>query len=295
MIGLRPLPTAVLACVTLWLAGCGQDEYLSRLAQTKDYYAHLEMLDEKLAPATGFAGQQVVVRVPKQYRLIPIPTQADVDAAFAAGAPDPLDHLHPTYLGLKLPGLVGAWAATVSTNVQGTEEDRPSYLYLATNAHLSGQAFTLSDAEREQLQNSVYEADQEPDFATSELLDHIEYRLAGALAVEIPEGVSVPSGAGDPANTRFEVGYPSSRYQPYHLSKSVVEIDFRPQRAIDAFDVVYQIHLYEIAPPGGSTQVAILLVVPEGIDPREQLDDRIELMLATLKVGGSSSRPMSGF
>lgn len=271
----------------LLLGGCGESAYKAGLNRTSEYYAHLETIEKNLKPPYVSPLGLVQVRVPQQFVPTPIPTQEEVDLAVAQGQPNPLDAIHPSYLGVRLPGLIGTWSVMVDTNVDGVDEPRAMYLYVATNEAFLGQE---QAADADGSEGNAFD-----------FLARVEAELAGALDVDIPAGVMgddggpvAATGGALPTNIRYTERYPGSRYLRFHDAKTLTEIEFRPLGEVQAFDVPYRIHLYEHEPAGSDVRVAVLLVVPEGISPAERLDDRLELMFATLKVTGSNARPGGG-
>ena len=274
--------TMGLALLTTLAAGCGEAAYKAGLGRTIDYYEHLELVEDSLRPAYVTPAGLVSLRVPKQFVPMPVPTQDEVDAAAAAGERSPLDDLHPSFLGVRLPGLVGTWSVLTPVTYDGVESEQPTYLYLCTNEGLlGGQA------------QQTYEqaADGETvDAGALGFISTVEATLANAFGVSIPEGVlgegdAEASSATLPTNTRYVELYPGRRFADFYDRQPVTEIEFRPLNDVAAFEVPYRIHLYELEPIGTDVRAAVLLVVPEGIDPRQRLDERLELMLATAQLG----------
>ena len=269
--------------LTMLAAGCGEAAYKAGLGRTVEYYDHLELVEDSLRPAYVTPLGLVSLRVPSQLVPTPIPTQEEVDAAAAAGEPSPLDTLHPSFLGVRLPGLAGTWSVQVPVTHDGVDSMQPTFLYLCTNEG-------LLDGQAQQTYEQAAEGEV-IDAGAFGFIGQVEATLANAFGVSIPEGVL---GEGDaaaastklPTNTRYVELYPGRRFQAFYDRQPVTEIEFRPLGEIAAFEVPYRIHLYELEPLGTDVRAAVLLVVPEGIDPRERLDERLELMLATARLGG---------
>jgi len=105
-------------------AGCGRETYLSRLDETRRYFAYEERLNQNLTPV-AWAGRGFLLRVPKQFA----PITSKVKAGEATEDRDPRQ---PTFAeGLELPGLQGAWQANFQLTGEGGSG--PGWLYLCSN------------------------------------------------------------------------------------------------------------------------------------------------------------------
>src|SRR5690606_26894491 len=122
----------LLIFAALLAAGCGAETYRSRLNDTAQYFTYQQKLREELGAARSELG--VTYQPPKQFRWIDPPPPPEVDEN---GEPVSVDGAEaprqPHYLGLELPGLLGAWEATVDAEVGGQDEPRKAYLYLLGN------------------------------------------------------------------------------------------------------------------------------------------------------------------
>jgi len=120
--------TAIL-CGCFCLVGCFEAKYEARLQHANSHFKHQEVLDANLAPP--WLGNGLSFRVPKQFALIP-PAETPSSDDKAKPAAPPLDPRQPDFLGMDLPGLVGAWKAPAPVEGQNSY----AYLYLLTNQSL---------------------------------------------------------------------------------------------------------------------------------------------------------------
>lgn len=114
------------------LAGCGADEYESRLANTSVLYRHLELLDSQLQGEWGHP-QGIRLRLPPQFTELPAPPPPPKPVKGAA-APVVIDDRQPQYMNLELPGLRGAFLANLA--VLGPNHERieaPGHVYVLSN------------------------------------------------------------------------------------------------------------------------------------------------------------------
>lgn len=278
----------LICLVVSCLVGCGESAYRAGLTRTNAYYRHLQTLDENLSSAFQFppTGRTTVqVRAPKQFVLTqPDPPQLDADGYEIPppeGQLSPLDQVQPYYLGIRLPGMAGAWSVQVMTDLGGADEPRPAFLYLMSNEILRQQQEAADRGEA-----------APPEVDPVNMIAAIEETLAGSLGVSIPAG---DDGDPDDFNVRFLERYPrNAAMRQYHEQKTFTEIRFQPDGVVADFDVPYDFHLFEYEADQGETQVAFLLVAPQGVIRRENLPSRMDMMLATMKFARPRSGPPSG-
>lgn len=267
----------ILLAVVLCL-GCGADKYKARLNETAQYFRYKEKLAAELNPVWSEMG--VSLQPPRQFvRIAPPPQPADDEELELEAAEDPRQ---PHYLGIELPGLLGAWEATVQTDVGGEDEPRQAYLYVLGN---HGRFLDVADDGS---------AGMDPGTFSTDLVD----LLSGTVGVVLPMG---ETGTGVEKNERYHEVAP--RVEPnvkFTPKKQFTAVTLSPQ--IDAIDLglPYEMQLYEWN--GSDIQVAILMVYPQSVSPREKLHERLLLTLETVNVDDvapsvssqSGSSPSSG-
>jgi hypothetical protein len=256
----------LLVLMVLPVSGCGADTYRSRLNNTAQYFAYQQKLRDELGPARSEFG--VTFQPPRQFRWIDPPPPPEVDEegnpVSVDGAEDPRQ---PHYLGLQLPGLLGAWEASVDAEVGGQDAPRKAYLYL------------LGNHERHLQTGNSSRFREEP---KTYLVD-LENQLAGTIGVVLPEG---RSGTGAQKNQRYqEVApriEPNSKFSP---RKEFTAVTLSPQIDVgdgDFKNLPFEMQFYGW--DGKHIQVALLMVYPQSISPRERLQERLLLSLETLVV-----------
>ncbi|MBI1346506.1 hypothetical protein GC163_09470 [bacterium] len=247
----------LLACLAgLSLCGCGQQTYQDRVKQTAAYYAYINKLNANVGAI--WKGSPIEeLRLPLQFREIPkpLPTK-DPDTGKLVEAE--IDPRQPDYVALKIPGLVATWEAPFRVQVDGAAAQRKGYLYLTTNAFMYANADDSRDA---------------PDFVKN-------------LLALIAEKFSLTPL--DPATDLIRDNYPRSApfytpqkaYDVYHLPKTPTEMV-----VIDG--VTYTIDVY--VQHSGAIDVAMVAVLPVGLESSENLAERLPMMLSTMKI---SARPV---
>lgn len=253
--GLRGL----LLVLIILLAGCGAETYRARLKETAEYFAYQQKLKEDLGQAVS--QQEVSFQPPAQFRPIAPPPPPEVDEngepVAVDGAEDPRQ---PHYLGITLPGLLAAWEATIQAEVGGQDEPRQAYLYL--------------------LGNHYRHLQQSDDKVPKTYLTDLENLLSDTVGVVLPEG---ESGSGVEKNQRYRETAP--RVEPnvkFAPKQDFTGITFSPQIDVGDLDLPFEMQLYEW--DGREVQVALLMVYPQSISPREHLPERLLLALETLQV-----------
>lgn len=114
-------------------AGCGLEEYERRLKATEDYYAYQERLDRNLSPVWKTPPIEAL-RVPLQFTEIPPPQPVEGPDGQLEAPPE--DSRQPDYADFRIPGLIGAWRADVDVLGGENRDQKPVYLYVATNHQL---------------------------------------------------------------------------------------------------------------------------------------------------------------
>ena len=246
------------AAAVLLSAGCGQNEYESRLAQTADYFSHVNRLNANLKSAVGFGGLQL--RLPLQFD--PLADDPDTE----------VDETQPYFLDLELPGLVGAYRAPVLVDVDGQDEEHPAFLYVMSNGpELSARA----------------SGDQSVDPLT--LTDRILEAVQTAFGVVLPPGAD---GDGVQPNVRYPERLP--RIAVYDTTTDYTAVRLVPAEPFGSFAIPMEYTLYAAAGPGDQ-QVALMLAAPEQPVPSDELRKRVTMMLETARIdapsGGGGARP----
>lgn len=204
----------------------------------------------------------VSIRVPEQFSAVRAP-EPKLDEDGQPIPSDKPDPRQPEFM--EMPGLIGAWRAEV--RIDGRDEPGLAELYIVGNHHL------------------LLEQDNK---AATEFHGDFVGRLAAALDATVPE-----------QNQWTEEFFPPQAGKTYVTSKAFTATSFTADRTVHGVKPV--VHLY-LPPVANGVQVAIVWLIPEGIDPREKLDQRIPMSLETVTVSGDrptkdgeSSGGASGF
>ena len=237
--------------VFLVFTGCGYDSYESRLQQTRDYYKYFEKVEANLGPKWRDGLGALEIRVPKQF--MPIPAPQPLTREDGTIEPLSLDLRQPDYVNLIIPGLLGAWEATFevplddklnSSTTKNASELRKAYIYAASNYRM----FIESPNDVSQFIQS--------------LTDLVGTALGGKVKTEPPEMYPKPGNFTPPAS--FNV----FRYN----QKAITQ-----QTSNRRTTVNYTFEIY--TPQTGDMKCAIVIALPEGIDSREKINERVSLML----------------
>jgi len=242
----------VCGCCTFCLLGCGQQVYQDRLKQTSAYYAYVNRLNANVSPA--WKGSPVEeIRLPLQFREIRKPP-ATKDPQTGELVEAEIDPRQPDYIALKLPGIVATWEAPFRVLAEGSPAVRKGYLYVTTNAFMYANADESRDA---------------PDFIKNLLV-----LIAEKLAVK-------PL---DPATDMQRESYP--RAAPFYTAQKAYDVFRFPTDALVIDGVPHTVELF--VQHAGAIDVALIAVLPMGLESSENMAERIPMMLSTMKV---SSRP----
>jgi len=252
------------ACMVILgvVAGCGVDTYQSRYEETRRYYAYLDKLNHVLG--SPWSGQGVTLRVPKQFQLLPAPAppkepppkEKDKDKdkdkdqdKDATPAPPERDPRQPTFAPIDLPGLQGAWRA--SLNLAANEGRAPGYLYVLSNYKLI--------------------AEGEPKAKEADFNRDVVETIAKAINQPVPDLDKVPI-----------VQHPKRGVEAYvtPLKYKVVN----PGLPATVEDKEYRIQIYAYAQAKPPSQISIVLIVPQDLSPSEKLEQAMDLCLETLVI-----------
>ncbi len=251
----------LLAVATVGTWGCGSQAYQQRLEETVTYFEYRDRVNRELGRAWSEKG--ISLQPPRQFRLVPAPAvpafaDGDEEAAFIDSSEDPRQ---PHYLGVELPGLVAAWEARVDVETGDSQGLQTAYLYV------------LSNYDRYLQQQSDDGAPADPLL----LITDAENQVSRAVGVFLQEE---RSRSGQEKNRRYGEtvpgGLPDTKYHP---QQQFTAVTFSPE--VQPTDVPIEMQLYEWE--GKKTQVAILMVYPAGISPREDLPNRLLFALETFQ------------
>ncbi len=270
----RPRQRSQLVWGMLWalismtaLPGCGAERYEERLRNTAEYFAYKNKLNEALGP--DWQSQGVRIRLPKQFREIPPPPPA-VESDDGS-TPEVEDARQPQFLGVRLPGLLGAFQADVRADVGGAEESTTSWLYI------------LGNHERYLEGPDESGVSEDPDA----FLADVENLLSGISGVLIPEG---EGGDGTQENMRY--GETAPQVEKFAQRRRFTGLVIKPEIAIEGLELPAEMQLYEWR--GQKIQVLILLMYPASISPQEHLHDRLLLALETFDAKDEPPRSGAG-
>lgn len=245
-----PCRCAVPTALLLFVAGCGYSQYEARLTESKNYYAHLDRIEQALAPKWTSQNSVLELRVPRQFVLIPPPQPIKKDDGtleFPA-----IDPRQPDYVNLLFPELYGAWETNLKVaKKDGTAEDRKGYIYALSNYwELAG---------------------EKPDQAV-EFFNNLKAMMSDKLGV--------------PATDEPAFVYPKTlpAYQPQ------VTYDKCIFKEKDIEGVSYSFDVY--ARRSGSVMGVIVIVLPDGMDAPQKINERIPYMLGSFTV--TSIPPKAG-
>lgn len=249
--------TAVCGLTLAGFFGCGHETYELRLKQTKDYYTYLDKIESNLAGKWGDGRNILELRVPKQF--VPIPPPQPIKREDGELEMPAVDPRQPDYLNINFPELLGAWEAPVEVSLaDGSRETRKAYIYALSN-------YWLFIGEN---------PNEAPNFTKT-----LNELVAAALEQppkEAPETEMHPK----PGTYLPSASYDVYRYAPKAITQQVED-----RRT----SVNYTFEIYERQ--NGDVQCPIVVVLPESIDPREKINERIPMMLEYVRPTKSIPKP----
>ena len=271
------------ALAALVLAGCGAEAYEKRLGNTKILFAHMDLLNQNLQGTWSDPETGVSLRAPLQFALLPPPVKPAADPAAAKNKPavkaagaegeaaameeeeaaeeEIIDDRQPEYINIALPGLRGAFKATVKMIAdKNASPEGEAFLYVLTNHDLAEKPEEAKEFEQQFIKN-----------------------LTETLHVSV-----------DP-----DTGWRDEKYPPGEAAVNgfVTPMKYRnvtvtPPEEIAGYTRQFSAYMYEQA----DIQVIVLFVLPADTDTSENLTKRIPLVLETLGVSGSKlTLPSKGF
>ena len=237
--------------------GCGYETYELRLKQSKDYYTYLEKVDANLAPKWGDGRGILELRVPKQF--VPIPPPQPIKREDGELEMPTVDPRQPDYVNLIFPELLGAWEAPVEVALaDGGRETRKAYIYAVSNY------WTL-----------IGENPTDAQFFTKSLTE-----LIGAALEQPPK--ETPETEMHPKPGTY---LPSASYNVFRFAPKPITQQVEDRRT----SVNYIFEVYERQ--NGDIQCPLVVVLPEGIEPREKINERIPMMLEYVNPTKTPPRP----
>ncbi len=246
---------------TAWVLlvfGCGSEQYEARLAETNAFFEDRQRLDRVLQNGNwGYPQFSLSMRIPKGFELQAGPPPAK------EGELVPEDTRQPNYLGLRLPGLLGAWHAKF--NCDGVSH--PAFLYVCSN-------------HQGYLDLAVNPNGPDPALFLAEL----EAALASTLQVNLPanEGTQVGN------NVRYAETRPQD--SKYAAPKKFTGITFVPNGVLPQMGVEIKAQMYEHY--NGPIQIAVLAIYPAAICGRPE--DQLLTALETLNVTNQIPQVQTG-
>lgn len=249
----------LITCVGLLLVlGCGSEQYEKRLTETNKFFEYRQSLDRVLQSGNWTIPQYTIsMRIPKGFNPIAGPRPAK------EGEEQPEDLRQPPFLGLHLPGLVGAWKG----EFPGETGNATVFLYVCSNHPLFLDAVKNKEA---------------PDPAL--FLTDLENALSTALQVTLPPGEVAQVGN----NVRYAENCPKD--DKYAIQKKFIGITFVPPGPLPEVGVEIKAQMY--GHRNGAIEVALLAIYPANI--RDRIEDKLLKSLETFTVSNQVPKLQSG-
>jgi hypothetical protein len=241
---------ALFAFAPLLLTSCGAEEYEKRLDNTRQLFAHMEMLDGQLHRDWVDPDVGVRLRLPLQFASMAASSGAAGGSLGGTGGAAPgavTDDRQPKYMNIELPGLRGAFVARlkiIAANGAAAHED--GFVYVLTNHHLANAGDRLKGFHRE-----------------------VATLLSQTLRV-----------SAKPEDERQET-FPRS-VGTFAQPVTYKSLTLNPTEPVFGVERQFAIYMYE----QGDIQTVVLFVLPKDVDGVERLTDRIPLCLETLRITG---------
>ena len=249
------LPLCILSCLAAAVCGCGSQTYEDRLAESQKYFEYRQTVDsilEKQWWQAGVFGLQF--RPPKGFVEIPGPMTDE----------DP-DTRQPDFLTRPLPGLVGAWEATVPVDMEGSDtREQRAWIFICTNH-----------------QDILAKYDDpliEPEKFTERLIDNIAFNLRYEAPTETDPWPFVEERT--PAGT------------PYVPRKNYVSTNPPLDERVNiqgSGEVNMSFMLNQL--DADSIQMTLIVAYPTAIDTSYRIESRIKTAMETLKLSSDPPAP----
>ena len=241
-----------LALLALTMSGCFEKSYTDRMDTTVRLFNHYDTLNRNLLGESNVDNFRV--RVPREFEQIaaPVPVQAPEPGqqpAAEAPAESGVDERQPDYLGIQLLGMTAAWKKTVQTDATEGDGVGTAYIYLLSNQRL----FSIPEGQPGRIEPLKFQ-------------EHMVNLLAGDLGV--------PFRQEDWRREQYPLAFDLVPKITYDALK------FVPERPIADLKTNFDVFISN----QGDIQALVLVVYPDLIRPTEKLDERVKLMLGTLKI-----------
>lgn len=251
-------PTGLVA-IMLITCGCGYVDYELRLNESRKYYAFLDKVEQFLLPKWVSSEAPLEVRVPKMTpQFIPMAPPQKITREDGSVEEPAVDPRQPDYVDLVFPELVGAW----ETRFPVIKSD-------GTHDDRRGYLYALTNY-----------------WQLSSELAADSTKFVTALKLQMAEKLGVP--VSDERQELQPIGYPA--YVPH------VNYDVFSFKKIDVDGVFYNFDVY--AKQHGSVIGVLVLVLPEGMESPQKLNERLPLMLGYFnfspdppRAGGNRNAP----
>lgn len=238
-----PRLIAVSFALLLLVGGCGHDTYEQRMEETRKYFAYLDRLNMYLDHSL-WKGQNVDLKVPNQFKLIPAPAKAKGEET----APDK-DPRQPPFAESPIPGLQGSWKADLA--LSGNEGRGVGYLYVFSNFEALGQKGGEEKA--------------------------AEFNTALLKTIATDVGQPVPEVGKIVSHT-----VPKNLSDAYVEQRTFKML--QPPIPANLNDKPYRIQVYSYQKEKSPAQISIVLVLPENTSPNEKLERAMDLCLETFEI-----------
>ncbi len=235
--------TAFAGLVCLLGVGC-ESRYSERLERSADYFEFLDKMNQRLSDQQ-WSDYGFTLQVPKKFKL-QSPPQAPLDAQ---GNPLPIqrDSRQPEFVPGGIPGLVGAWEATVKTD---KNFGALAYIYVISNYEMWEQKIPAEKA-------VAFHADSSNQILTS-------------LGIQPPT-------PGQWTDEEIPIG-PS-----YVSKKQFRKITLPIPKPINEFN--YDISIYQVT--RADMQGSVITFIPQEIAASEDMAEKIKTSLMTFTMSGA--------
>ena len=247
-------------CACALLAGCGSRDYQGRLDETVKYFAYLEKVNAALSPQ-AWTEAGIELRAPKQFQLIPppeIPEATEENGVEISEGPPVNDERQPKYLsGVQLPGMQGAWRATIPAD--------------SGEGNLTAHIYVLSNYQR------WLDVEDDATVEPLDFFDDFSQQIASGLQVAPPTEEDVWNWQEDWIPPKGKPSYVAKKnYETLTMSQQInnVMTDF----------IMYRYSPQNAKGEDSGIQMLVLFVIPQGVDPRLRLPQAIGHCLEWLKV-----------
>jgi hypothetical protein len=230
-----------------FVCGCGSQTYEERLEQSKKYFEYRQGVDAVLQKrwwqADGFGLQ---FRPPKDFVEIPGPAEGEAE------------NRQPPFLPRPLRGLIGAWEATVSVDIEGSDvTEQRAWIFLCTN------------------HNAFLQKEDDPLIEPEKFTDQMIADLGFCLRYELPTEAEPWPFVEErtPAGTRY---VPVKDYIATNPAlEDRVNIDGSGE-----VNMSFMLNQYSV----DSIQMMLIVAYPTAIDTRYRIEQRIKTAMETLRM-----------